>query len=268
MLAEGENMRILGIDASLSSTGICVLDATFDPKEADLLLEVLLNPTPDLKSSEIVRFNKCLSVVLATQIQPPKPWTKELAKVRKKIRDDIAVGEVSHTDLISVEDMLIRRMEYQVEQICSYHTKLCPVITFIEDYSYHSQGSLVQLAEMKGYLKARKKFNLFTAPIVSVKKVGSTKGNGNKAAMFKGIQRFPLDKFTAVDGNDDEIDALAICLSTFYAIYHRTIGFSFKKGKNSKEKTQIKSWKKCLDTYADHIGNASEMRGLLNAKGF
>lgn len=259
-------MRIQGIDASLKSTGVCVLDVVFISAYADTLLKILLNKDVELNDEEKIQFNESLSIVEMTQIQSSKVWEKDLAKTRKRIRDDSAAGQPSQEDIDHVENVLDQRVEYQVDNICNYNYELKPDITLIEDYSFHSQGSLVQLAEMKGALKINKNFNMIVAPIGSVKKVGSTKGNGNKAVMYDGIQRFPFDGVTFTEGNDDEIDALAICLATFYSTYHRVIGFEFPKGKTSKEKTQIKAWQKSLNLFANHIGNKVDMERLINGK--
>lgn len=262
-------MRIYGIDASLSSTGVCMLDANFKQSHATTLMEILLDVYEGhCQHEQADEFNDAVSIGLMTQIQPPKTLVKELAKVRKKMRDDSAAGEVSFEDLRRENNMIARRIRYQVDEILRYHKILCPSLTMIEDYSFHSNGSLVQLAEMKGYLKGVSTPVILTAPIVSVKKVGSTKGNGTKKAMFEGIQRFPFYNLKIDEKRDDEIDALAICLTAFFSIYHRTIGIPFPKGENTKEKSRIKSWIKCLDTFADHIGTSTEMRGMIDAKRF
>lgn len=258
-------MRIYGIDASLKSTGVSAMDFNFHSNASQSLIKILINPNHTLDEKEIDDFYNSVTVVIATQIQAPKVLEKELAKRRKKIRDDTVDGQPSYHDLIEECRLVYNRMHWQCSEICKFQNQLCPNLSLIEDYSFHSQGSLVQLAEMKGFLSNFKSFNMLTIPINNVKKVGSTKGNGNKNAIYEGMKRFPL-KFTLDEKRDDEIDAMAICLSGFYAIYHRTIGFDFPKGKTAKEKTKIKSWVQCLDVLANRIGNKAEMEGMINAK--
>ena len=137
----------------------------------------------------------------------------------------------------------------------------------MEDYSFHSHGSLTQLAELRGCFKymlydayaGRSKpkwFKFFTAPVTSVKKIASGNGRATKEMMHEGIQRFGY----VVDGNkDDMIDAMSIVLSTFYAIYFRLFGLEFPECKNAKERNFVKSWKKSLTTFADRIGRKEEI---------
>lgn len=255
-------MRIYGIDASLKSTGLCILDVEFNESDRDLLYKYLTNPAPVTTNDDIKRFKSIVRVCLLTQIKFPKILEKKLAKTRKRIRDALKVGEPSIVDIDEVQQIINQRIIDQVTEIIKFHHQMNPVLTLIEDYSYNSQGSLTQLAEMKGHLNCTKDFNIYTASIPSVKKIGSTNGNANKQVMYKMIQRYPLDVNLDPE-RDDEIDALAICLSAFYSIYHRVYGFTFEKTKNAKEKAQQKSWIKCLERFSDHIGNKCELESMI-----
>jgi len=255
-------MRVMGIDASLQSTGICVCDLDFDPDASEAILRILLDSNAVTDSNAIAFFKKCVSVVLATQIQPPKDANKALTKIRKKIRDDTKNGEPSMEDIQMEDSLVCNRIKFQVHEILDIREQYRPDITLIEDYSYGSNGSIVQLAEMKGYLRCVRDFDIITANINSVKKVGSTKGNATKQIMFQYIQRFPVT-MTFVEGNDDEIDALAICLTAFYSIYYRVLGFDFPIHKKAKDRLVIKSWKESLEKFANHMGNKTDLSLLV-----
>jgi len=256
-------MRIYGIDASTKSTGLCIMDVEFKESDRDMLFEFLVNPVPTVTNEQKKRFNEVVRVELLTQIEFPKVTNRQLTKVRKRIRDDINAGQPSRVDIEEVDEIVRQRMIEQVHEIVRYQHILEPDLTLIEDYSYNSQGSLTQLAEMKGYLNCHRDFPIFIASIPSIKKIGSTNGNANKRVMYENIQRFPIPVNLDPE-RDDEIDALAICLSAMYSIYHRVYEFSFKKPENTKERQQQKSWLKCLDRFADHIGNKCDLESLIN----
>jgi len=258
-------MRVYGIDASLSSTGICVADCNFNAKYAKNLLTILLN-RDIITEKDKNAFRKCFRVVASDQIVFSKKETKELAKIRKKIKTDMDIGQVLSADIVELEDRVIQRMKFQIDNICAFHQAHKPDISFIEDYSYNSKGSVIQLAEMKGFLKATKNFNMFIAPIGSIKKIGSGNGNANKHVMYDGISRYPLDGVLLDEDRDDEIDAIAICLMVYYGIYYRVVGFDFPEVKTTEEKTKIKAWISCLDKTANHIGSSIELKDLINEK--
>lgn len=259
-------MRIYGIDASLRSTGVCVVDVKFEQRYATDLMEILLGVNEGHCSHEQAEsFNNSVKVVLKDQIPQPKPIKKKLAKIRKKIRDDIDdKGESYQEDILENMNLEVEAMLYQNEQIMHYHNQLRPSISVMEDYSFQSNGSLVQLAEMKGAFRCMRSFEVFIAPITSVKKIGSTNGRATKSQMFENIQRYPFYDIIYDEKRDDEIDALAICLSTFYSIYDRIIGLPFPKPQNSKDRTKIKSWKNCLESFANHIGTKDDMMEMLD----
>ncbi len=253
-------MRILGIDASLTSTGVCVAECQFLKYESEYLLNVLLDQKRD--STDRNTFQSSFFIQHLDQIMP-KDVTKKLIKVRKRIREDSKIGHPSMADINEEILLCDDRIRMHTDVIEKLYREYRPHLVLMEDYSYKSQGSLIQLAEMKGYMKSLLTPCIFLAPITCVKKVGSTKGNANKRVMWENITRFLFNK-KLLEERDDEIDALAVCVSAFYAIYNRVIGFDFPKCKLAKDRTKIKSWEKSLNLFGNHIGNEIDLKKLID----
>jgi len=260
---------ICGIDASLSSTGICFAECTFEESVREGLLDLLIN----LESSEdCTGIDSVFKIIHENEIKCPKELDEELIKVRKNQREAVKSGnQTSLRDTAMEEWLVIRKIENIVDNVVADIISYNPDVVIVEDYSYHSQGSTTQLAELKGALKSTLRHELFwrgcepyfyTAPVPSVKKIASTNGLGNKQLICENMTRYG---FTGYEDKDDQLDAIAVALSMFYAIYYRLYGFDFPEptGKTSKEKTKmkndIKSWVKCLETFANRIGSKDDL---------
>jgi len=259
---------ICGIDASLSSTGICVAKCKFDRLDRAGLLDLLINLESDVDRTGI---DSVFEVVHEDEIKCPKQLTKDLAACRKKQRDMIAEGDHTYlSDTAMEEHLFMRKIENIVFNAMTLIKLHQPDVVIVEDYSYHSQGSTTQLAELKGALKSALRSSLwrdadpyfYTAPVPSVKKIASTMGNATKELICENMKRYGFEGY---EEKNDQLDAIGIALSLFYSIYYRIYGFDFPEptGKTSKEKTKmrnhIKSWKKCLETFANRIGSRDEL---------
>jgi len=256
-----KKFRICGIDASISSTGVCFADCVFDISQRELLLEFLLTKNPNHSISE---FQKCFSVVSAMELYPEPEHEKGLKKSRKNQKDSINDGNSpSLKDNRDEEVFFSERMRSIVTRLWSLISLFDPKVILTEDYSYHSQGSITQLAELKGSFRLqmclKQTFEnavYLNAPITSVKKIAAFVGNANKEKICEEMKRFG---FVGYEDLDDQLDATAIALSAFYSIHHRLYPFEFPTPKKAKEKKEIESWKKCLDTFANRIGRKDEL---------
>lgn len=275
------DIRIIGIDASLSCTGFAVADVSVEPanwgEHKANLFEILTSKKAVLKAQK--SFEDCFFLMQRTEIKEDKETIKELAAARKRIRE--AEGLPKMEDLQIEETLETKRITDQVSQIMGKITKLHEedpqkTFIFIEDYSYHSQGSITQLAEMKGLLKVEmNKFiagvtkqdidiqSIFyiTANINAVKKVAAMQGNADKEMVCAELSRYG---YKCDVKQDDEADAIAICLAGFYSIYHILNEFEIPKTKNAKEKKYYKTFIDLLNTFANRIGSKEELIHLLN----
>ena len=244
-------MRIFGIDPSLTSTGICVVDCEFEEANREMLSEILLKEENDFPPTVM---NSFFEIVHLSEIKPPKEYDKELKKIRKEIRN----GENTFENLLAVNSLLYSRMNCQADFISHLLNQHEPEIVVMEDYSFHSSGRLTQMAEMKGYLysslsNSQYLKSLLVLPITTIKKVASTKGNANKTVIYEGIQRFPID-IELNPKNDDEIDALAICLTMYYGIFNQLFSLDYPKSSLRKEKNYYNKWKTSFKNLNTHIG--------------
>jgi len=253
---------ISGLDASISSTGICFAKCCFKEEYKDIVSRILLGEEKD--DELISKFSEIFMIVFSDEIKEIKETKKLLAKARKNIREN---NPPSRIDIIDVERFCIERLTHQSRNIFNYIKEYAPVIVTMEDYSYSSQGSIVQMAELKGALKSDlsnyttiwEDFDYINIPIKSVKKIVGMNGNANKEMIFHNIQRFGID---VNEKEDDRNDAISLCLSTFYAIYYRLFGIDFPELKNVKDKkikNSIKSFETTLNTLADKFGTREEI---------
>jgi Holliday junction resolvasome RuvABC endonuclease subunit len=263
------SLTIFGIDASLSSTGLAIAECIFDKSHKDYLFELLVGNNRTTKE----RLEKCFKISYSTEIKERKEEKKQLARVRKQIRDSEGMG-VGPTleDNFSVEKMVVDRVDYQVKTLISFiekwESESKTKFVFTEDYSYHSQGSVTQLAELKGafktslfeFFKTKDHYFYLNAPITAVKKVVGRNGNANKDLMSKEIERFG---FSYQVSEDDEVDAIAISISVFYAIFHRLYPFSIVGGLDRKQKKYVQSFIDSLNVFSNRIGTREEIEALL-----
>jgi Holliday junction resolvasome RuvABC endonuclease subunit len=251
----------MGIDASLSSTGICVAELSFLEDAKSSLLEVLLDENFE---KELDFFEKSFTILHQEEVKEDKTTKKELAKTRKSIRDICKKGGYPSQKLISQEQKLVLEQSlYQIDVWEILYQKFDPVLIGIEDYSFSSYGSTTQLAELKGVFKQRflkkyvpDKVQLRVAPITSVKKITSTHGQGNKELICQNMKRFGFEDY---EKKDDMLDAIGISLSFFYAIWNLISPFEFPKPSNTKERNQFKSWQNCLNKFSQRLGTKDEV---------
>jgi len=253
-------IKICGIDPSLSSTGFAMAFCDFSECYRCFLSSLLF---ADPVSGDFLKeFSKCVDFSVMSEIHEIKPHIKELAKVRKEIRESV---EPSIELIQRVNIFEVSRLVWQASEIDRYLTKLDPDLVFIEDYSYHSRGSTTQLAELRGCLKTflfnnvkqPRRFKYLVAPITSVKKIGGTKGNATKPLMCEGMKRFGFDLDVA---DDDKVDAMAIVVTAFYSMYYRMFGLDVPK---EMKKADRNSWDKALRTFANRIGTKDEMESWI-----
>ena len=273
------DIRIVGIDASLSCTGYAAADVSIEPanwsEHKDNLFEILTSKTPSAKA--LKSFKECF-IWEAEEIQEDKETKKTLAATRKKIRE--AKGLPTMKDLQIEETLETKRITDQVNAIMGkvvgeYDRDPQKTFIFVEDYSYHSPGSITQLAEMKGLLKVEmNKFTskvtkadidiqsmfYITANINTVKKVAALNGNANKEMVCEGLKRFDVNLDVK---QDDAADAVGICLAGFYTLYHIMNNFEVPKVKTAKERKFYKSFIESLNTFANRIGSREELDHLL-----
>jgi len=255
---------VCGIDASTSSTGVCFSRCYFDPKPRQELLDLLINLETECDPKIL---SDCFEIIHETEIKTPKFKSDKLTKIRKTKREALKDKESpSIKDNAHEEIMVADRFRAIVWQTVDLIKQYKPDIVVLEDYSYRSQGSTTQLAELKGALKLLlieeglwdyDKPYFFTAPIPSVKKIASTMGNATKELICENMTRYGFEGY---EGMDDQLDAIAISLSTFYAIYYRIFGFTFPTPPKAKDKQKIKSWVKCLENFANRLGTAEELQ--------
>ena len=282
-------MNIFCLDLSLSSVGYCYAELNFDIEGCeDEYLGALLtegnsdNKLHDLTPASHFNFNKYFKVIASGQLPQDKETKKTLAKIRKSKRENPANIE----DNVEEEFYQMAQINNQVKSIVdllaflSSNTKR-PRLILTEDYSYHSQGSLIQLAELKGVLKYRlyniccedtkkpKGTYYLNVPINSIKKITTCSGNANKEKMCADIERFGFGPFDPKK-EDDECDAIGMAITTYYAMLYRLGLVSFPQEckytilpKSKKWKAYIKEFDKSLNTMADRIGSEDDMRELV-----
>lgn len=267
MLSDKENrmeMTIIGIDASLSSTGIAIASCGFNNSNKEELFALLTQPKSSYTLSNV--FKLCYT----EEIKEDKDTKKEIAKVRKELRENPTLELLVKEEELSTKKIIDQVSEIMATIKTEEIQKSCPVLIFIEDYSYHSPGSLTQLAEMKGVLKYEmdaylktKSHNIrgyLTANINTVKKVGGRNGNSNKELMCEELKRFGFDY--DID-RDDMADATAVSLAAFYTIYHMLNTFEVPKCDTAKERNYYKSFIQSLDTFAARIGSKDELLKII-----
>jgi Holliday junction resolvasome RuvABC endonuclease subunit len=262
-------LKIISIDASLSSTGLSIAECDFLEGERDFLFSTLINPTVQ----DVSRLDKSFHLGYTTEIKEDKATAKELAKVRKSIRTKEDNEEQPDLkDLVLEEELSTKKILDQVTQIMDHirHEEINPLPTFafIEDYSYHSQGSITQLAEMKGHLKTEMyrykpqfKFYYLTANINTVKKVGGRNGNANKELVCEELKRFG---FQCDIKQDDAADSIAIALAAFYAMYNRIFPFFIPTSIPTKDKKYQKTFIDSLTTFGNRIASRTDLLGIVN----
>lgn len=254
-------IKICGLDMSLSCSGVSMAFCDFSECYKTFLSSLLFSKP--CKGKNLSDFRSCVDFSVAMDLPEIKQKKKELASVRKTQRE----SENPSYDDIRREDFLVSgRMLYQSNSLDSLLRRLQPDLIFIEDYSYHSKGSLTQLAELRGSLKTLlynvptplEKCKLFFAPPNSIKKVGGTKGNATKPMVHAGMERFGYE---LDEKRDDLTDSMAIVLTAFFAIYYRLFGLEFP---DDMKKADQKSWDKALVTIGNRIGTKDEMKSWIS----
>lgn len=257
------NLNIIGIDASLSSSGLSICKVNFRKSDRDFLFNFLINEKNN--KTEINKFKEIFDVIFSVEIKEDKSTSKDLAKTRKILRENPTLDFIILEEFLSTKK--ITDQTTQIMEIIKQYTQNDEKsIIFIEDYSYHSPGSLTQLAEMKGVLKClmdiylRENENIIgyiTANINTVKKIGGRNGNANKELICEELKRFG---FNFNVENDDEADSISVSLAAFYAIYHLLFPFVLPKHNNAKEKNYYKTFIKSLETFGERIGSAKDFQ--------
>lgn len=263
----GKYLRVCGVDASTSSTGVCFACCEFADKFGEELTDLLINDEPKT-SPEVLR--EFFKVEYEVELKTDKWLDTKLKTVRKHQRDAVKSKEQTRIEDTHLEEYWqAGRTHIMVGRIIDLIDSKNPDLIIVEDYSYHSKGSTTQLAELKGALKyglieegffQEEAPYFFVAPVTSVKKIGSTKGNANKEVMCRYMQRYG---FFGYEDRDDQLDAIAIALSVFYAFFYRLFGLKFPDPQNAKERNKHKSWKESLEKVANRFGNVEDMKGLL-----
>lgn len=257
-------LNIIGIDASLSSTGIAIASCEFLESEKDFLFAALTQK--DKVDSK--RFDKSFHISWSEEIKEDSETKKKIAKVRKNIREEPKLA-----DLVVEEYLSTKKIRDQVSEIIrvikAQSIENTEMIVFIEDYSYHSPGSITQLAEMKGVLKYEMDqiiadesnvIGYLTANINTVKKVGGRNGNANKELICEELKRFGYEFDVE---QDDAADAVSVSLAAFYAIYNILYPFESPKTKTAKERDFYKKFIQSLNTFAERIGNADDFKVMI-----
>jgi len=285
----GENMsdfRVIGIDASLSSTGFTSAEINVDRKyfskhKSNLFKILTTKYGEEIPEKCLKSFEECFICLTANiiEIKEDKETLKELTKIRKQIRED--KDQPCHKDLAKESQLEVKRITDQVTQIMKriqdIHTE-DPMKTFcfIEDYSYHSPGSLTQLAEMKGMLRVEmekfiqsitkefldmQSYFFITANINTVKKVASLNGNAPKELICDQLKRFGFN-YTVKE--DDAADSIAVALAGFYSLYHMFNTFEVPECKTAKERNFYKSFIESLETFSTRIGSFEKLNELMH----
>lgn len=281
-------MDILALDLSLSSVGYCYarLDFSGGVTYPLRLGELLVDGNPDNKLYDRTpesqfKLNNVFQVIASGQFLEDKDLKKELAKIRKSKRENPANIENN----VEEEFLNVKRINNQVKNIVDFLAAISinserPRLILTEDYAYNSQGSLIQMAELKAVLKYRlynicceetktpKGTYYLNVPIGSIKKIASRRGNANKEVMCSEIARFGYGPFNPKK-EDDECDAIGIALTTYYAMLYRFGMLDFPEEgqyttlpKSKKWKKYIKEFEDSLNTMADRIGSKEDMREL------
>jgi Holliday junction resolvasome RuvABC endonuclease subunit len=260
------SLKIIGIDASLSSTGIAI--ATCDLAEA--AYNNLYKSLIEKGNLYAPQFKEFFKIDFSAEIKEIANSKKLLAKTRKEIRELENRGESPNLELNSlVERLTTERIKYQVDEILKVIEKyeVDNLLILIEDYSFHSKGSITQLAEMKGHLKVRiddfiksSKNNIyyFTVPVTIIKKLAARHGLADKTLMAEEIKRFGFG-YTSTQAND-EVDAIAICIAAFFTIYHKLFEFKIPDDCNRKERDFIKTFLKSMNEFGNRLGTREELK--------
>ena len=260
------HLTIATIDASLASTGICIAELNFDETLMQSLTRLMLG---EISVETQQAFSDSFKAVDYYQNPELKHQKKDLAKLRKKVRDEDpcmktnADVEVLHHERLLHQSKHVRSM---LESI-----KNPPDFIITEDYSYHSQGSLTMLAELKGLMRDEildfqselSKISVYlNAPIPSIRKIVARHGNANKELICEELIKFGFG--FDVKKQNDTADAVAISIATFYALYNRLFGLSFPDGKNAKEKKKYVGWQESVDKFSDRIGSKDDIECLIS----
>lgn len=265
-----KSIRICGIDPSISSTGVCIVDCNFFQDQRKYLSKLLFK-----EDIEPTNFEKNFKVIYEEEIKQNKALEKELKKIRKAISSNACGENLMHDS--SKEQKLIRsRLVYTVSKVFDVFLMWKPNIIAIEDYSYNSQGSLIQLAELTGVFHSffeKSKSYLLTnelsplickVPIQTIKKVATTYGNANKFQVEEGMKTFGFFDYKK---KNDQLDAIAISLTIFYSIYYCLYGLEFQEAKNAKERNKIKSWENSFQKILHRLGTHDNILNFLNKGG-
>jgi len=274
------DLRIIGIDASLSSTGFAVADCSVNPKYNSKYKEALFKLLTEKNYKDLSALDNCFMLVRGIEIKESKETSKLLAAARKRIREaEKEDKQPNLKDLLEEEYLSTKKITDQVDQIIflieEQEKDKQLTFIFIEDYSFLSHGSITQLAEMKGVLKTRmeryisvntqmnggvQQLFYLTANINAVKKVAARNGNAPKDLICEELTRFGFKYDTS---KDDEADAVAITLASFYAIFHRLCPFEVPQGLKTKERNYLKSFVASLNTFGNRIGSREDLQSLL-----
>jgi hypothetical protein len=225
------------------------------------MLDLLLNENPNEKSIE--KFSEIFLIIDSEEIKEDKETKKKLAKSRKNLRE---IKPNRREDIIEEEKLSIQRIVDQTDRILNHFSVHKPNLVVVEDYSFSSKGSIVQMAELKGALRSELygfmdhklwiEYDYINLPIKSAKKIVGMNGNANKDMIFENIQRFGID---VRDNEDDRNDAISLVISIMYGFYYRMFGFNFPEYKLKKDKNIIDGYKKTLESVSSRIGSQDDI---------
>jgi Holliday junction resolvasome RuvABC endonuclease subunit len=238
----------MSIDGSLKNSGICVADLDFCEQYKEDLFKLMLGE----KTAEDF-FYKSFNIIYLDDTGLEKENEKNLAKTRKNQRESLKNGEYpSYFDCRGEINLFTNKILYQVESIAHIIEVHKPLLVFIEDYSYGTQGSsIAQLAEFKGALRV-------------TLKVGARNGSATKDLVC--IEMAKYGKLFDPKTQNDIADAYCLCISVFLSIYHRLYPFDLEsriKEVKYKEKQYLRKFRESLEIIANRIGTKKEITECL-----
>lgn len=252
-------MRILGIDASVHSTGICVCDCRFDENRREFFENYLMNQ----EFHDVGQIHREIQLLETKTFQTEENIRLEIGRCqRRRGKEKKEHGFYSATEKNIQERLFLQACEYQISEIMKRVEKYKPDIILIEDYAYAAKGSICQLAEMKGILKShlyKTDIPIFFVNICEIKKVVTGNGTAQKEFIVESLKRFfTLD----LEDRFDEADAIGLCLTGFYSIFHSLYKLNIlTEGLTSAQKN---SWRKTLTNLKKLLGMKEELQTWMN----
>jgi Holliday junction resolvasome RuvABC endonuclease subunit len=263
------SLRIMSIDGSLKNSGLCVADLNFYEEYKEDLFALMLG---EKVAGEF--FDKSFNTIYLDDTGIEKENEKNLAKTRKNQRESLKNGEhPSYFDCRGEINLFTNKILYQVESIAQVIDIHHPLLVFIEDYSYGTQGSsIAQLAEFKGALRITLDSLLCDGeldmyqfvPIGSCKKVGARNGSATKDLVCMEMAKY--GRVFDPTKQNDIADAYCLTISIFLSLFHRLYPFDFEsriKGVKYKEKQNLRKFRESLEIIANRIGTKKEITECL-----